>query len=240
MQKLARILDKELEDNAKKENLLLGGYKHVNKHLLAGTIVVIPIWITYMVVKFFFDFFSGLLPSTSLFFPSETLTYKAIVLFVSFVAMTILIYGVGRLGATVLGTRAVDAANKLLSKIPIIQFIYGASKETVNAIQMLNSKENTEKYVVLIEYPRHGVFALGFITGQHEIEDGRVMASVYIPTVPNPTSGMLAIVDSAELVFTDLPTKEAMRIVLSGGLLSSELLKKSPSKAGGKNNAPKK
>jgi uncharacterized membrane protein len=228
-----------LEYSAKNKNLLIRVYEHINKHLLAGVIVLIPVLITWMVVRFFFDFFSGLLPSSSLFFVSETWAYKALLLSSSLISVGVLIYGIGRLGATVLGVRFVTAANKLVARIPIIQFIYGASKETINAIQMLNNNENAEKYVVLIEYPRPGLFALGFVTGEQKIADGRVMASVYIPTVPNPTSGMLAIVDSEELVITDIPTKEAMRIVLSGGLLSSELLKKSPSKSGGKANVSK-
>lgn len=228
-----------MEDNLKNENFLARAYRHINKHLLAGTIVLIPLLITWVVVRFFFDFFSGLLPPTSLFFTSEAWAYKTVVLLVSFISMIIVIYGVGRLGATVLGVRFVAAANKLVSRIPIIQFIYGASKETVGAIQMLNGKDASEKYVVLIEYPRSGLFALGFVTGEQKVSDGRVMASVYIPTVPNPTSGMLAIVDSKELVTTDIPTKEAMRIVLSGGLLSSELLKKTPRKSGGKTNVAK-
>ena len=104
----------------------------------------------------------------------------------------------------------------------MIRLLYGAVKEAIDLVTVATDREF--KRVVLVEYPRRGVKAIGFLTGQFEDEEGKQQAVVYIPTTPNPTSGYLAIISIDEIYPTDLKVDQAMKLIFSGGIFASQAL----------------
>ena len=106
------------------------------------------------------------------------------------------------------------AQHAVFSRIPVVKSIYGLTEQVAGHL----SSYNEFSRVVLVEWPKPNVFALGFVTGQCELkgdEGGRI--AIYIPTVPNPTSGMFALMSKSEVFDTDISVEEALKLVLSGG-----------------------
>ena len=126
---------------------------------------------------------------------------------------------------------ATDAsADQISNGTPRLNISYGvASAESSgledHSIDLVTVATDREfKRVVLVEYPRRGVKAIGFLTGQFEDEEGKQQAVVYIPTTPNPTSGYLAIISIDEIYPTDLKVDQAMKLIFSGGIFASQAL----------------
>jgi uncharacterized membrane protein len=106
-----------------------------------------------------------------------------------------------------------------MKRIPIVRTIYTATKEASKAI--LVSETERIKGVVLVEYPRKGIYAIGFTTGA-KIEDsnkktGKKMINVFIPTSPNPTSGYVILVPEEDLIYLDISVEDALKVIISGG-----------------------
>ena len=139
------------------------------------------------------------------------------------IAIVIIFYLVGLLISNKAGQWIMDGANTVLSKIPVVKTIFGITEQATSIL----AADNTQRFnrVVLLEWPRDGMAAMGFVTGEaRDPRDGRAMAVVYIPTIPNPTSGNLAFVNQDELYELDLSVEEAMKLVFSGGILMPETL----------------
>ncbi|MCI0841908.1 MAG: DUF502 domain-containing protein, partial [Chloroflexi bacterium] len=139
------------------------------------------------------------------------------------VAFTIaMLYVIGLLVAAEAGRRAVSWQNTVLSKIPVVKSIYGVARQATDSLVSPTGHQFSR--VVFIEWPRQGFLAMGFITGHcpSPIKDGQDLLVVYIPTVPNPTSGNLAFVTEDKVVETKLTVEEAMKIVFSGGMVLPE------------------
>ena len=134
------------------------------------------------------------------------------------------------------GRRAVSWQNAVLSRIPVVKSIYGVAKQATDSLTSPSGHQFSR--VVFIEWPRQGLLALGFITGHcpSPTADGTDLLVVYIPTVPNPTSGNLAFVTEDKVIETKLTVEEAMKIVFSGGMVLPEQMTIQP--PGGKANLP--
>ena len=128
------------------------------------------------------------------------------------------LYVVGALVASRLGSRVFSWQAVVLSRVPVVKNIYSLAKQTADAIY--SPSGNRFSRVVFLEWPRPGVRALGFVTGHsHLPRDDRRLLVVYIPTVPNPTSGNLAFVPEDDVVEAGLTVEEAMKVVFSGGIV---------------------
>lgn len=112
----------------------------------------------------------------------------------------------------------IEAQNAILSRIPVVKSIYRVTKQAADNLATYGG--HSFKRVVLVEWPRRDVLALGFVTGQCTLQgDDEDRLAIYIPTVPNPTSGMFALMASSEVVETDIPVEDALKLVLSGGIV---------------------
>lgn len=139
------------------------------------------------------------------------------------VVTLLLIVLVGLFAANFLGQRIVRAFDRLMLRIPLIKAIYGASRQLLDA---LNSKNNNFQRVVLVEYPRTGVYTLGFLAKQDATlvassKDGTIAGHslVFLPTTPNPTSGWLAAVPDRDVIPLDMTIEEGIKTIVSGGLV---------------------
>ena len=135
-------------------------------------------------------------------------------------------YFVGALVLAGSRRRVVQLQSAILSRIPVVKTIYGVARQAAEA---LATSQHSFSRVVLLEWPRPGIMAMGFVTGHcHLPADDRTMLVVYIPTVPNPTSGMLAILPETEVTDTDITVEEAMKMVFSGGIVLPDAMRFGP------------
>ena len=192
---------------------------HAWRRIASGFLVLIPLIVTFLIIRFIFIFVDGFfrgergiirpwIEGTPLDFPGFGV---AIVL--------VILYVIGVLVTARAGRKALDWQGVVLSRIPVVKNIYGVAKQATDNFSGPGGHGFSR--VVFIQWPRKGVKALGFVTGRcysPDVEGGELLV-VYIPTVPNPTSGNLAFVAEEEIIETDISVEDAMKLVFSGGIV---------------------
>jgi len=191
-------------------------YQQIRRRLVAGLLVVVPIWLTYAALRFIFvslDGFFAPLAENLLGFPIPGLGFVLLLLFLYFIGMT---------ATNILGRSVVQFWESILERIPLVRSIYQGAKQLIQTISASKTLEGFKR-VVLIEYPRRGLFTLAFVT--NFVEDkphGRRFAVVFIPTPPNPISGISIILPESDLMETNLTVEAGIKMIISGGLVTPE------------------
>ena len=193
---------------------------HIKAHLAAGLLLTIPLAATYAVLIFVWDAIQALLGPLVGRIPAP-LTGLSMDVAAIFVLAT-LIYLVGVLGRTLVGRRIVRMWEAVLNQIPIVRPIYRIARQSTRVFA--GSADLQSSKVVMLEYPRSGILSLGFVTSHYIDENDQMLLTIYIPTIPNPTSGFLAIVKQEQVVETNLTFEDAMKIVISAGVLTNEVM----------------
>jgi len=198
--------------------------KNTKRKIIAGLLVVFPIFITYIVIKFLFGLIGGLLSPVvkeSFILLGVSLKNSKVDEFVTtsvaFVITFAALYFIGAVATNFFGKLIIGFFEAILNKTPIIKNIYTSSKKMIEIISIPGRK--AFKRVVIVEYPRVGMKVFAFVTGNVKIKDGTELTSVFIPTVPNPTSGFLIYLPDEDIVETDLTIEEGMKLIVSGGIL---------------------
>ncbi|OHB47567.1 MAG: hypothetical protein A2106_00880 [Planctomycetes bacterium GWF2_40_8] len=198
--------------------------KNTKRKIIAGLLVVFPIFITYIVIKFLFGLIGGLLSPVvkeSFILLGVSLRNSKVDEFVTtsvaFVITFAALYFIGAVATNFFGKLIIGFFEAILNKTPIIKNIYTSSKKMIEIISIPGRK--AFKRVVIVEYPRVGMKVFAFVTGNVKIKDGTELTSVFIPTVPNPTSGFLIYLPDEDIVETDLTIEEGMKLIVSGGIL---------------------
>ncbi|MFM9844733.1 MAG: DUF502 domain-containing protein [Dongiaceae bacterium] len=129
---------------------------------------------------------------------------------------------IGALAAGLVGRLFVDYSERILNRMPVVRSIYSAIKQVIET--MLTQKSDVFREVVLVEFPRQGMWSLGFIAGRtegeiQELTEDEVL-NVYIPTTPNPTSGYLCFVARKDIVPLSMSVEEGIKMVVSGGIVT--------------------
>ena len=128
---------------------------------------------------------------------------------------------IGWISLSFLGKRLFNFVESILNKIPIIRTIYSAVEQL---IETFTKSKSDKKNVVLVEYPRKGVYAVGFATkentGEIKKKSGKEMINVFVPTTPNPTSGFLLMFPKDEIIYLDLTFEEASKFIVSAGSIN--------------------
>ncbi len=204
--------------------------------LLTGILTVIPLWVTWLVFKFLINLLANigkpLVPGFIRLIEMASPTIAAQLnsqwlLYLLALLLTVLaLYFIGWLARLVIGQRILSAVEALLVRIPLVDTIYGATKQLLSVLQ---SKPDNVQRVVLVDFPRRDMKVVGLVTRVlEEKPGGRKMAAVYIPTTPNPTSGYLELVPVADLTPTDWTMDQAMTFIISGGAVAPDTLPASP------------
>lgn len=194
----------------------IGG--HLRRALVRGLFVMIPVVLTYMVLKLLFDVVDGVL---------QPLVEKGLgsrIPGLGLLFLVVLIYLVGLLVANVLGRRMVELLKRGFLRIPVIGNVYSTAGKLIDSFS--GSSDMGFKRVVAIEHPRKGAWTLGFLTSFIEEAPSKRMAIIYIPTAPMPNSGWVAILPVEEVYDTDLSIDTAMSLVLSGGITAPSQYKR--------------
>jgi uncharacterized membrane protein len=200
--------------------------------ILAGLVTVIPIWVTWVVVKFVFDLMRSVTepiagPATrmltdrySQLVPAVASRYVDYGVSVLAVLMTLfLLYLLGLLTASVFGRRLIYLVDLTMGKLPLVKSVYNATKQVMMTLG--GSQSKNFKRVVLVEFPRPGMKCIGFLSAVMKDGDtGRDMATVFISTTPNPTTGYMQILPLDEVSDTGWTVEEAVRLLMSGGILT--------------------
>ena len=192
----------------------------LKKYLLAGLLVWVPIWVTLLVIKFLIDLFDTVLK----FLPESYQTQYWLGVHIPGLGLlltAILVLLTGIFVTNFVGHRLVAYSERILSKIPLVRSIYNAVKQVMHTV--LSSSKDAFRKVLLVEYPRKGMWSIAFQTssGFKEGEEyvGENLVTVFIPTTPNPTSGFLLIVPRADVIELSMPIDEALKMVISLGVV---------------------
>ena len=191
--------------------------KHLKGTFIAGLFVVIPIGITIFILKFLFNFTDGILSSYLDRLFGLIFHHELHVPGLGIITGAVVIYLAGLLATNVLGTQLLKLGDKLLSRIPLVNSIYSSSKQLT---KVFREGKSSYRRAVFVEWPRAGVKAVGFVTAEVE-RNGERLVVVYVPTMPNPTSGFALFFREEDVVDSGMTVEEAVKFVVSGGAVVS-------------------
>ena len=193
----------------------------MKRYLVAGLLVWAPILVTILVIRFLWDLVDksvALIPHN---LQPEALFGFNIPGFGIILAFAVLFF-TGVLAANFVGRKIVSFSENILSRIPLVRSIYKAVKQSMHVV--FSPTGNSFRQVVMIEYPRKGIWSLGFVTNSADnyfTNSGDVknpdMLAIFVPTTPNPTSGFLLFLQKSEVRLLDIPVDEALKTVISLG-----------------------
>lgn len=183
--------------------------------LIAGLLVVLPVGVTAFVLLALFRFLDHLLG------PIFTVLLQTEVPGLGLIAGVIVILFVGALASNIVGRRVVEGFDWLMMRIPLARTIYSTTKQFSDSI--LSQDRGAFKEAVLIEWPRAGLYSVGFVTGEtrgeaQEKTRERVI-NVFIITTPNPTTGFLCLVPESQVIPLEMTVEDALKLVVSAGIV---------------------
>ena len=198
--------------------------QRIKRLFLTGLLILIPLALTVYILVALFQLMDGIFAplidhAVGYFLPGVHIPGLGVLLTLA------VIFGIGWLSSNVFGRRLIRVLEKVVCKIPVAKSVYGATKGIMEAL----SHEQREAFrrVVLVEYPKANIWALGFVTGSSRWPqvDERLsdFLLVFVPTTPNPTSGFLLLVPRSEAIPVPFSVEEGVRLVISGGMLMPSL-----------------
>jgi uncharacterized membrane protein len=217
----APIATRVSNPKAQTTSLRLGLFARLRAYFFAGVLVIAPIGITFYLA---WSVVSWVDESVLPFLPAKynPETYLPFSLpGIGLVVLIVFLTAIGAVTAGMIGRMAVGYSERVLNRMPVIRSVYSATKQIFET--MLAQKSAAFRDVVLVEFPRPGMWSIGFITGvtQGEIQEltDEEVLNVYIPTTPNPTSGYLCFVARSEVYSLSMSVEEGIKMVVSGGLV---------------------
>jgi len=196
--------------------------KKVKRSFLAGLLVVVPLGLTILIVRWIINAMDGLLMRflPERFWPEALFGFPVPGL--GLVTTLLLILMVGMMATNYFGRSVVAFSERMMGRIPLVKSIYGLFKQVADTV--LNVDRQGFRKVVLIEYPRKGIWSVGFVTGisQGEVQTmtAHRMLNVFVPTTPNPTSGYYILVPEEDAREMDMSIEEAFKLIISGGMVT--------------------
>ncbi len=203
--------------------------QHVQKSVMDGLIELVPLLVTIGVIAFLVGYADALirpiiqlldLPTLTVTVGESDFTLGLDFWGIGAIVLAIIFYLTGILISLPPGRKVMNGFSAVMSVLPVVKVVFRMMKQAMASIG--SSKTNFSR-VVFIEWPREGMMALGFVTGRiYSPETHMTMVSVYIPTIPNPTSGNMAFVFEDDVIETNLNPDDAMKLVFSGGIVLPE------------------
>ncbi|MDI9818792.1 MULTISPECIES: DUF502 domain-containing protein [unclassified Legionella] len=194
--------------------------KIFRRYLLAGLVVWLPIVVTFIVIRFLIE----LLDKTMALLPDAYQPDRLVGMHIpglGVILSLVIILVTGIIATNYLGQRLVSFGERILAKIPLVRSVYNAAKQVIHALFATNSQ--AFRKVLLIEYPRKGIFSIAFQTGTNNARiskhTGEEMLSLFIPTTPNPTSGFLVMIPKKDAIEISMTVDEALKFIISLGVM---------------------
>tara|TARA_B110000967_G_C18766148_1_gene500521 strand:+ start:134 stop:739 length:606 start_codon:yes stop_codon:yes gene_type:complete len=186
----------------------------LRNYFITGAIVLIPIGITIYLTLFIVKLSSSFLPKTIN--PNSYLPFD--IPGIEIIITIVLITMIGGLSLSFLGKKFLEIFNNILKRIPILRTIYSAVEQLTESF---TKSDSAQKSVVILEYPRKGIWVVGFATKENKGEISKKinedLINIFVPTTPNPTSGFLLMVPKKDVKYLDMSFEEASRFIVSAG-----------------------
>ncbi len=194
--------------------------------LVAGLLVVIPlattIWLSINVANWVVNFLTSIPKQINPFDGLNPILVNILNLLVGFAAPLMAILLIGLMVRNIAGKWLLDVGEQLLDAIPLAGAVYKTLKQLLETL--LKDSGNKFRRVVLVEYPRRGIWALAFVTGsidsEIQVKMPQRMLNLFIPTTPNPTTGWYAVVPEQDVVDLAMSIEDAFKVVISGGIVN--------------------
>ena len=189
-------------------------FAKLRNNFIAGIVVLIPIGITLYLTLFLIRFSGKIIPKEIN--PNNYLPFNipGVEILIALIIITL----IGWLSLSFLGRKFFELFNNILKKIPILRTIYSAIGQMTESF---TKTDNNEKSVVLLEYPRKGIWVVGFATKENKgiINDkiNEDLINIFVPTTPNPTSGFLLMLPKKDLIYLDVSFEQASKFIVSAG-----------------------
>lgn len=203
---------------------IIAKIKHALKtNLIAGLLVATPLAASLFLMRLIFRWGDKLLLAIpEAYRPESYLPFHVPGL--GIILLFALLFLLGILARNILGRTLVRIGDRIMGAIPLINKVYQAVKQLVETVLLGGGKDF--KRVVLIEYPRKGMYALAYVTGKTHVEFenkiGKNVINLFLPTTPNPTSGFYLIVPEEDVISLDISVEESFKILISGGIINPE------------------
>ncbi|MEC7212642.1 MAG: DUF502 domain-containing protein [Pseudomonadota bacterium] len=197
-----------------KKNIKKSIFAKIRNNFIAGIVVLIPIGITLYLTLFFVRISGNIIPKEIN--PNNYLPFNipGLEILIALILITL----IGWLSLSFLGKKFFELLNSVLKKIPILRTIYSAIGQMT---ETFTKTDDSQKSVVLLEYPRKGVWAVGFATKENRglIKEklNEELINVFVPTTPNPTSGFLLMVPKKDLIYLNVTFEQASKFIVSAG-----------------------
>lgn len=204
-------------------------FVHIRRNLIRGLLLVLPLVVTAWVVQLLFGFVSRqatprlqrLVEWTGV-EPPEGAIGRVFFSVASVLITVVMIYTIGVIGSNFTGRRWVRWFESWILRVPLVRSVYGPLRQLLDSF----GSDRGAKFsrVVLVEYPRKGLWTIGFVTTEkrHSFAGEKHKIPVFLPTTPNPTSGWLVFADEDELVTLDLSVEESIKLIVSGGIVGPD------------------
>ena len=191
-------------------------------YIFIGFFSIFPIGATVWLLKWLLTVLVGpaqsitkiLLPSSTLF--NATQPYASWV--IGFILTVTFVFTFGFLVSSFFGRILFSKIEQIIAQIPIVNTLYKTIKSVIESIS--NSQNEAFQKVVMLEYPRKGIWTLALVTGESTNKDGKKFYHLFLPTSPNPTSGYMLYIATSDVKEIDMSSEEAIKIIISGGALS--------------------
>ncbi len=194
-------------------------WTRLRNYLITGLIVILPVFVTAWVLLAIFRFWDGLAGR----YLGEVLAdyHMPAIPGLGVLLTLILLLIVGMLSTNMIGRRLIAWTDTFFARVPVARTLYTSTKQMVDAV--IRPDQRAFQQVVLVEYPRRGVYSVGFITG--EVPQDKItglpsdMVEVFVPSTPNPTTGWFLMVPRDDIIMVDMSVEDGMKLIVSAGVL---------------------
>ena len=208
-------------------------YSFFKQNILTGILVTVPFGLTIFILfklgTWIVELVSAL-PAKLIGSPLENLPkglFEIITFLIGLIGTLLVVLIIGAIARNIVGRKLLGFGELLISKIPLARTVYIATKQVIETLFLGTGMKNLKR-VALFEYPRKGVYSIGFITGTledgvHQNRSGKKLVSIFVPTTPNPTSGYYVMLPEEEITELPISIEDAFRIIMSAGLATNNV-----------------
>jgi uncharacterized membrane protein len=198
--------------------------KHLRNYFFTGILVLLPLVITIKLLFWGFEKTDAILGNLIYYYLHRYLSVQVRISGLGVIALLLLITLAGIFARNYLGKKLIGYGENVLNRIPLINTVYGLIKQIAESLASTQSGSGAFRKVVLIEYPRPGMWSPGFLTGEafaeaNEKVDAKLLG-VYVPTPPNPTNGFLVLVPQEQVKILDMSVEEGLKLIISIGVIA--------------------
>lgn len=193
----------------------------LRRYFISGLLVWVPIWVTLLIINFIVSILDNTFSSLPKHYQPDA-WFGFHIPGLGFLITIIVIFLTGILAANFLGSQLVSFWDAIIGRIPLVRTVYAGVKQMLETL--FSTDGHSFRKVLLVEYPRKGLWSIAFQTGNgckeaQDFLDGEELVSLFIPTTPNPTSGFLMMAKKSEVKVLDMPVDQALKFVISLGVV---------------------